>query len=101
MDGKRGSKRGSKKGSKKWTKRLSIQWVLDQLNKSVVQEVKPDGVASINYDKSLGDKHLVWCKGCGNVYDKVYGDVYPNFPKYGKEREDHEEGCKRQFTRRN
>lgn len=92
---------GSERRTKKWTKRQSIQWVIDQLDKSVVQEVKPDGVSSINYDKSLGDKHLVWCGLCNHVYDKVYGDIYPNFPKYGKERYDHKKECERTFTRRN
>ena len=77
----------------KWNKRRSIQWVIDQLDKSVVQEVKPDGISSINYDKKLGDKHLVWCSKCNNIYDRVYGDVYPDFPKYGKEKKDHEEEC--------
>jgi len=92
---------GTERRRNGWTKKESIQWVIDQLNKSVVQEVKPEGKSSINYDKSLGDKHLVWCKKCGNVYDYVYGDVLPDFPKYGKERRDHEKGCKRKFTRRN
>jgi len=85
----------------KWTKGQSIQWVIDQLDKSVVQEVKPEGSANINYDKRLGDKHLVWCEVCGHVYDSVYGDVYPNFPKYGKEKKNHGKGCERKFSRRN
>lgn len=85
----------------KWSTKNSIQWVIDQLAKSVVQEVKPDGYSNINYDKNLGDKHLVWCSKCGNVYDYIYGGIYPDFPKYGKERRDHDEKCQRQFTRRN
>ena len=85
----------------KWSKADSIQWVLDQLDKSVVQEVKPDGKLSINYDKSLADKHLVWCGICGDVYDSVYGDIYPDFPKIGKERIDHDKNCKRTLIRRN
>tara|TARA_R100001463_G_scaffold14733_1_gene38653 strand:+ start:7217 stop:7492 length:276 start_codon:yes stop_codon:yes gene_type:complete len=91
MDGKRA----------KWKKKESIQWVIDQMDKSVVQEVKPEGSANVNYDKNLGDKHLVWCGKCGYVYDEVYGELYPNFPKYGKEQKNHEEKCERQFTRRN
>jgi len=76
---------------RKWNEGDSIQWVIDQMTKSVVQEVKPDGYANINYDKNLGDKHLVWCGRCGYVYDQLYGDSYPNFPKFGKERKDHEQ----------
>ena len=85
----------------KWNKKKSIQWVIDQMDKSVVQEVKPEGTANINYDKSLGDKHLVWCGKCHCVYDEVYGDIYPDFPKYGKEQKDHNVKCERRFTRRN
>jgi hypothetical protein len=81
-------------GRKKYFKtKDSIQWVIDQLSKSGIQEVKPEGEGSINYDKNLGDKHLVWCEKCGNVWDRVYGDLYPDFPKYGKERKDHEKNC--------
>ena len=86
---------------KRWTKKQSIQWVIDQLDKSVVQEVKPECSANINYDKRQGDKHLVWCEMCGHVYDSVYGDVYPNFPKYGKEKKNHGKGWERKFSRRN
>ena len=85
MDGKRISR---------WTEQDSIQWVIDQLEKSVVQEVKPEGICNLNYDKSLADKHLVWCGICGMVYDRVYKDIYPDFPKLGKERYDHKR-CKK------
>tara|TARA_R100000742_G_scaffold4277_1_gene1623 strand:+ start:1013 stop:1261 length:249 start_codon:yes stop_codon:yes gene_type:complete len=80
-------------GKRRWTKGRSIQWVIDQMEKSVVQEVKPYGRANVNYDKRLGDKHLVWCSKCGNVYDRVYGDIYPDFPRYGKEKQDHDKEC--------
>ena len=90
MDGKRRS----------WNKRQSIQWVIDQMEKSVVQDVKPEGISSLNYDKSLADKHLVYCARCSLVYDRVYGDIYPDFPKYGKERHDHkEEECRGQDSK--
>jgi hypothetical protein len=88
-------------GKGKWKKEKSIQWVIDQLTKSVVQEVKPEGYGNINYDKNLGDKHLVWCSKCNYIYDAVYGDIHPNFPKYGKRRKDHNGKCEKTFTRRN
>ena len=84
---------GNENRKKYYSKKKSIQWVIDQLEKVWVTEVKPQGEGSINYDKNLGDKHLVWCEKCGNVWDRVYGDIYPNFPKYGKKRKDHETDC--------
>ena len=41
---------GTERRRNGWTKKESIQWVIDQLNKSVVQEVKPEGKSCINYD---------------------------------------------------
>lgn len=85
---------------RKWKKEDSIQWVIDQYG-SVIQDVKPNGCSTINYDKNLGDKHLVWCSKCGHVYDRVYGDIYPDFPKLGKEKKDHAKQCSWFSPRRN
>lgn len=75
-----------------WRIEDSIQWAIDQYM-GVVQEVKPQGEHTINYDKNLGDKHLVFCGVCECVWDRVYNETYPDFPRYGKERKDHD-GCK-------